>query len=128
MRRLLSSFRAVTGLDYGSVPPPSLNELPDQGTEALIDLIVLIQAACEWPSLIGSSSLQRQQAHLSPLRHRVLSAHATAVWEASDGEGFFWAICARRGALCLGTGGLKRVGRSGRARGGYHPLRLSQGV
>ena len=47
----LSSFRAVTGLEYDSVPPRSLNELPDQGIEDLIDLITLIEAKCEWPSL-----------------------------------------------------------------------------
>ena len=47
MRRV-PSFRAVTGLVYDAVPPRALNELPDQGIEALIDLIMLIEQTCEW--------------------------------------------------------------------------------
>ena len=51
MRRVLTSFRAVFGLGYDAVPPRALNELPDQGIEALIDLIMLIEEKCEWPTL-----------------------------------------------------------------------------
>ena len=37
MRRVLTSFRAVTGLGHDAVPPRALNELLDQGIGALID-------------------------------------------------------------------------------------------
>ena len=47
MRRVLTSFRAVTGLGYDAVPPRTLNELPDQGIEALIDLIMQIEEKCD---------------------------------------------------------------------------------
>ena len=43
MRRVLTSFRAVTGLGYDAVPPRTLNELPDQAIEALTDLTMLIE-------------------------------------------------------------------------------------
>ena len=39
------------GLGYVAVPPRTLNELPDQGIGALIDLIMLIEYMCEWPNL-----------------------------------------------------------------------------
>ena len=41
----------VTGLGYDAVPPRALNELPDQGVEALIDLTMLIEEKREWPTL-----------------------------------------------------------------------------
>ena len=51
MRRVLTSFCAVTGLGYDAVPPRALNKSPDQGIEALIDLIMLIEEICDWPTL-----------------------------------------------------------------------------
>ena len=50
MRRVLTSFRAATGLGCEEVPPRTLNELPDPGVEALIDFIMLIEQKCEWPN------------------------------------------------------------------------------
>ena len=43
----VSSFRAITGLAYDSVPPRALNELPDQGIVALIDLILIVSSASQ---------------------------------------------------------------------------------
>ena len=59
MRRTLGPFRAVTGLGYNAVPPRALNELLDQGIEALIDLIMLIEQ-------IASFSFPRQQGRCHP--------------------------------------------------------------
>ena len=60
LRRVLTSFRAVTGLGYDAVPPRALNELPDQAIEALIDLIMLIEEKCEWPTLCKLYRLHRK--------------------------------------------------------------------
>ena len=50
MRRVLTSFRAITVLGYDAVSARTLNELPEQVIEALIDLIMLIEEKCEWPA------------------------------------------------------------------------------
>ena len=61
MRRLLSSFRAGTGVRYGAAPPRTFNELSDQWIEALICLIVLIELSANGPAFATSSSQRPQE-------------------------------------------------------------------
>ena len=104
MRRVLTSFRAVTGHGYDAVPPRTLNELPDQRIEALIDLILLIEEnASGPPCAIGSTLLRRRRGGVRPIGLlfaivRVqckLRRIEAKMWEARNTEGFFWATQAR---------------------------------
>ena len=56
MCRTPGSFRAVTGLGYDAVPPSALNELPDHGIEALIDLIMSSNTNASGPTYAIASS------------------------------------------------------------------------
>ena len=89
--------------------PRALNELPDQGIEALIDLIMLIEEKAEWPDLCSrivfiakASGGVRPIGLLSAVvrvqcRLRRIEAQ---LWEASNSEGFFWATHARGVERC----------------------------
>ena len=85
-RWILSSFRAVTGLGYDAAPLRVLNELPDQGIEALVDLTMLIEQKGEMARLRVQCKLRRFEAE---------------VWEPSNAEGFLWATHARGDERCV---------------------------
>ena len=106
MRRVLTSLRAVTGLGDDAVPPRKLNELPDQGIEALIDLIMLIENKCKWPDVcaIGSSSLRRRREVCDPSGYclpRVRVQCKLRRIEARNIVGIFWATQARGVERCV---------------------------
>ena len=98
MRRILRSFRAVTGLRYDAVPKRALN------------FIMFIEETCEWPNLCNRivfiakaagavrpigllSAIVREQCKLRRIE--------AEVWEASTAEGFFWATHARGVEPCV---------------------------
>ena len=96
MRRVLTSFRAVTGPGYAAVPPRTLNELPDQGIEALIDLIMLTERKCEWRNLCNRSVFIAGAAVFVIVRIQCKLRRVEAkMWEARNTEGVFWATLAR---------------------------------
>ena len=76
----------------------ALNELPDQGIEALIDLIMLIEQKCGWPDLCNRIVFIAQAAGgvwpigllFAIVRGQCKLRRIEAkVWEASNSEGFF---------------------------------------
>ena len=110
MRRILNTFLAATGLGYDVLSPRALNELPDQGIEALIDLIMLIEEKAEWPDLCSRIVfIAKASGGVRPIgllfavvrvqcRLRRIEAQ---LWEASNSEGFFWATRARGVERCV---------------------------
>ena len=88
----------------------TLNELPDQGIEALVDLMMLIKSKCEWPNLcnrivfiakaaggvrpIGPLfAMMRIQCKLWRIEAKMSEARIT--------EGIFWATQARGVERCV---------------------------
>ena len=117
MRGVLTSFRAVTRLGFDAVPPRALNELPDQGIEALIDLIMLIEEKGDWPTLghriiyiAKAAGGVRPIGLLFVIKLRRLEAKMR---EARNTEGLFWATQARGVERCSrqhGVNGPRRTG------------------
>ena len=88
----------------------ALNELPDQGSEALIHLIVLIEEKCDWPNQCNQIlfiakaaggvrpigllfAIMRVQCKLRRIEAKM--------WEATNTEGFFWGTQARGVERCV---------------------------
>ena len=112
MRRILTSSRAATGLLYDAVPPRALNELPDQGIEALIDLIMLIEVQMRMAHPLPSDRFHskvtgERQAHRSPLRHRALKDRGQIVGGPPQKRFLLGHALAWSRALRLGAGGME---------------------
>ena len=81
-RRILGSLGAVTGLGYDAVPPRAFNELPDQGIEALIGLIMLVERKCEWPNLCNRTVFIAKAAGTARPIGLLFAIIEEKVWEA----------------------------------------------
>ena len=101
-----------------AVPPRALNELPDQGIEAPIDLIMLFEEKCKWPDLcnrfvfIAKAGVVRPIGLLFaivrvPCKLRRIEAK---MWEASFAEGFSGP---RRRVASSGVSGSRQHGVNG---------------
>ena len=100
----------LCGHQTDAVPPWAVNELPDQGIETLIDLIILIEQKCEWPNLrkriIFTAKAAGGVRHIGLLFSIVrlqctLRRIEAKVWEASNTEGFLWATHERDVERCV---------------------------
>ena len=100
-------LHAVTGLEYDAVPPRTL---PDQGIEALIDLIMLIESKCEWPNLCNRTIfIAKAAGGVRPIGllfaivriQCKLRRIEAKMWEARNTEGIFWATQARDVERCV---------------------------
>ena len=106
MRRVLTSFRAVTGLVYDVAPPRTLNELPDQGLDSPRSLRA---SANGLTCLFGSFSLRRRREVYGPSGSCLPSCVCSASFGESRPrcgrpgitEGIFWATQARGVERCV---------------------------
>ena len=107
---MLTSCRAVTGLGDDAVPPRALNEVPDQGIEALIDPIMLIEEEVEWRTLCNRIVfIAKAAGGVRPIKLvfaivRVqckLRRIEDKMWEARNTEGRFWATQAGGVERCV---------------------------
>ena len=74
------------GLGYDAVPPRALNELADQGTEALIDLIMLIEQSAGTPNFCNRIVfIAKAAGGVRPIR--ALFRHRTRAVQASSHRG-----------------------------------------
>ena len=100
----LLPFVRVTGLVHDAVPPRTLNELPDQGIDTLVDLIMLIEEQCEWPTLCNRIVFIAKAAEACDPSG---CCSPSCVCSASFGESR--PRCGRpwRRAVCLGAGSME---------------------
>ena len=93
-----------------AVPPRSLTELPDQGIDTLIDLIMLIEEKSEWPTLRNRIVfIAKAAGGVRPIGllfatvrvQRKLRRVEAKMCEARNTEGLFWATQARGVERCV---------------------------
>ena len=100
MRKVLATFKALSGSGLDSWTPRQLLMLDDQGIDCLIDVIMLIEQSCQWPDMCTKLVfLAKRTGGLRPIALINLIARVQArlrrpiacQWEHDHDREYWWA-------------------------------------